>query len=611
MAAERSALGLAAIATVAVVAAYLARPFPLALAVDQVIGDHVSGGFDLTAADWRLLLALAGGVLVIALVNALGSHLAEDKLEDAAERIVHRLRVDTYARLQRLSLAYHERHHTGDLVTRVTGDVNAVGSLFSDSLGGLAQAGMLLAGMLIVSLLIDPLLALTAFAAAPALALTAIRFRPKVRRVAQRQRAAFKELASLSDESISSMRTVKAFGAERYEEERLEAKSEEIMELAREASRIEGRFSGILDTLGAVALALVVVVGVLRVAAGAITAGELIVMYTYARRTDRPLRSIARNAAKASRSLTRAESIAEVLGAEEVVKDRPGAYRGDRATGELELQDVSFDYEPGRPALTEVSLTVPAGQKVALVGRSGAGKSTLAALMARFYDPTSGRVLIDGRDARDCAVAWLREQFGLVLQETILFTGTVAENIAYGLDAVQEKVVDAARAAAAHDFIQALPGGYETPLGPRGVALSGGQRQRIAIARTLLRDPPVLLLDEPTSGLDAVSESEALRGLEALMSGRTTIVITHSPRLARGADRVVVLEDGRLVDDGEPARLLAVDGPFRQMVAERELAPRPLDRGRLPRAYRSRGSEEPSSRLSRWQRLVRGRLNLG
>ena len=171
MAAERSALGLAAIATVAVVAAYLARPFPLALAVDQVIGDHVSGGFDLTAADWRLLLALAGGVLVIALVNALGSHLAEDKLEDAAERIVHRLRVDTYARLQRLSLAYHERHHTGDLVTRVTGDVNAVGSLFSDSLGGLAQAGMLLAGMLIVSLLIDPLLALTAFAAAPAAAL--------------------------------------------------------------------------------------------------------------------------------------------------------------------------------------------------------------------------------------------------------------------------------------------------------------------------------------------------------------------------------------------------------------------------------------------------------
>ena len=614
MAAERSALAVAAIATVAVVAAWLARPFPLALAVDQVIGEHVSGGFDLSAADWRLLVALAGGVLVIALANALGNHLAEDRLESAAERIVHRLRVDTYARLQRLSLAYHERHHTGDLVTRVTGDVNAVGSLLADSLGGLAQAGMLLAGMLAVSLLIDPLLALTAFAAAPALALTAIRFRPQVRRVAQRQRTASKELASLSDESISSMRTVKAFGAERYEEERLEAKSEELMGLSREASRIEGRFSGIIDTLGAVALALVIVVGVLRVAAGAITAGELIVMYTYARRTDRPLRSIARNAARASRSLTRAESIAEVLAADEIVKDRPGAYRGARASGELELKDVSFAYEPGRPALTRVSLRVPQGQKLALVGRSGAGKSTLAALMARFYDPTSGQVLIDGRDARDCAVSWLREQFGLVLQETILFTGTVAENIAYGLEAERQKVVDAAVAAAAHDFIEALPDGYETPLGPRGVALSGGQRQRIAIARTLLRDPPVLLLDEPTSGLDAISESQALEGLETLMFGRTTIIITHSPRLARDADRVVVLEEGRLEDDGEPARLLAEHGPFRQMVAERELAPIPLERERLARANRPtrpRAPEERSSRLSRWQRRVRGRLNLG
>jgi ATP-binding cassette, subfamily B, bacterial len=356
------------------------------------------------------------------------------------------------------------------------------------------------------------------------------------------------------------------------------------------------------------------VVGVLRVAAGAITAGELIVMYTYARRTDRPLRSIARNAARASRSLTRAESIAEVLAADEIVKDRPGAYRGARASGELELKDVSFAYEPGRPALTRVSLRVPQGQKLALVGRSGAGKSTLAALMARFYDPTSGQVLIDGRDARDCAVSWLREQFGLVLQETILFTGTVAENIAYGLEAERQKVVEAAVAAAAHEFIEELPDGYETPLGPRGVALSGGQRQRIAIARTLLRDPPVLLLDEPTSGLDAISESQALEGLETLMFGRTTIIITHSPRLARDADRVVVLEEGRLVDDGEPARLLAEHGPFRQMVAERELAPIPLERERLARANRPtrpRAPEERSSRLSRWQRRVRGRLNLG
>jgi ATP-binding cassette, subfamily B, bacterial len=560
LAAEWRALAVAAVSTVAVVAAYLARPFPLALAVDQIIGKHGGGTFELGADDWRLLLFLAVGVLVIALVSALGSHLADDRLENAAERIVHRLRVATYARLQRLSLAFHERKHTGDLVSRVTRDVEAVGSLFSDSLGSLASAGILLAGMLIVSLIIDPLLALTAFAAAPALALVAFRFVPQARANAQRQRAALRELASLSDESLASMRAVKAFGAERFEEERLERKSEEIQSLARAASRVEGRFSGIIDTLGAVALALVIVVGVMRVAAGAISAGELIVMYTYARRIDRPLRTLARGAAKATRSLARAESVAEVLAAEELEQDRPGAYRGPRARGELELRDVSFAYAPGRPAIARLSLRVAAGQKVVLVGRPGAGKSTVAALMARLYDPCSGQVLIDGRDARDCAISWLREQFGLVLQETILFTGTVAENIAYGGEARREQIVAAAKAVGAHAFISELPEGYDTPLGPGGGGLSGGQRQRIAIARTLLRDPAVLVLDEPTTGLDPEGEAEVLEGLEVLMRDRTTVIITHSPTLASIADRVLVVEEGRAITDGSPREVLASRG---------------------------------------------------
>jgi ATP-binding cassette subfamily B protein len=579
IAAEWRALAVAALSTIAVVVAYLARPFPLALAVDRLIGEHGSEPFELTPSDWTFLLMLAGGVFVIALVNAVGSQIADDRLENAAERIVHRLRVVTYARLQRLSLAYHERHHTGDLVTRVTGDTEAVGRLFSSSLGNLASSGMLILGMVAVSLVIDPLLALTAFAAAPALAFVAFRFVPRVKALGREQRAALEELAALSDESISSMRAVKAFGAERFEEERLERKSEEIQKLAREASRAEGRMAGIVDTLGALALALVIVVGVLRVAAGAISAGELIVMYDYARRIDRPLRRLARSASTASRSLARAEAISEVLAADEFVEDRPGAYRGPRARGELELRNVSFAYAPARPAVSRLSLKVPAGQKVALVGRSGAGKSTVAALMARFYDPTSGVVLIDGRDARDCAVSWLREQFGLVLQETMLFTGTVAENIAYGLDAEPDAIVAAARAAAADEFIAQLPDGYETQLGPRGVALSGGQRQRIAIARTVLRDPPVLLFDEPTTGLDAESEDSVLAGLEGLMVDRTTIIISHSPRLAARADRVVLLEAGRLVDDGEPSRLLNADSPFREIAAEAESSS-----GRSPRA---------------------------
>jgi ATP-binding cassette subfamily B protein len=584
--AEWRALAVAALSTVAVVAAYLARPFPLALAVDHIIGKYGSGPFELTASDWRMLLMLAGGVLVIALVNALGGHLADNRLENAAERIVHRLRVATYARLQRLSLAFHERHHTGDLVTRVTGDVDAVGSLFSSSLGSLASAGILLVGMLIVSLIIDPLLALAAFAAAPALAFVAFRFRPRVKALAREHRATLRELAALSDEAISSMRAVKASGAERFEEERLERKSEELQKLARAASRAEGRFSGILDTLGAFALALVIVVGVLQVAAGAITAGELIVMYTYARRIDRPLRQLARSTARASRSLARAEAVAAVLQADEAVEDRPGAYRGPRARGELELREVSFAYAPGRPAVAGVSLKIPAGQRIALLGRSGAGKSTVAALMARFYDPTSGQVLIDGRDARDCAVSWLRDQFGLVLQETMLFTGTVAENIAYGLVAQPDAIVAAARVAAADEFITRLPDGYDTQLGPRGVALSGGQRQRIAIARVVLRDPPVLILDEPTTGLDSESEKLVLAGLEALIRERTTLIISHSLRLSRSAERALVLEAGRLIQDGTPTDLRSDGGAFRELLDDRGLPPAAPDDERRPELAR-------------------------
>jgi ATP-binding cassette subfamily B protein/subfamily B ATP-binding cassette protein MsbA len=573
---EWRSLAVAAVATLAVVVSYLARPLPLALAVDQILDRGVP--FELTTADWRLLLALAGLVLAIVLLNTLGSHVADDRLENAAERIVHRLRVATYSRLQRLSLAFHERRDTGNLVSHVTGDVNAVGSLFADSLGGVVSAGMLLLGMLTVSLIVDPLVAVSAFAAAPALAFISLRYQPRVRALAKRRRAVAGEIASLSDESLSSVRAVKALGGESFEEERLERKSAELQRISRESNRVEGRMSILVDSLGALALALVVVVGVLRAAAGAISIGELIILYTYARRIDRPLRGLARTVGKASRYLARAERIAEIFASDELVEDRPGAFSGARASGEIELRGVGFSYDPERPAIAGMSLRVPAGQRVALVGPSGAGKSTVAALMARLYDPDEGQALIDGLDARDCSVAWLREQFGLVLQETILFTGTVAENIAYGVDeASPEAVVAAARAAGADGFIAELPAGYDTMLGPQAVALSGGQRQRIAIARTLLRDPAVLILDEPTTGLDAVSEAAVLAGLEELMRGRTTILITHSHRLARTAERVVMVDGGRIADDGSPQDVLAHEAPPPAGAARSERIPVPRD----------------------------------
>jgi ABC-type cobalamin/Fe3+-siderophores transport system ATPase subunit len=275
------------------------------------------------------------------------------------------------------------------------------------------------------------------------------------------------------------------------------------------------------------------------------------VMHSYARRMYRPLRDHARQAGRVSRAMARAERVAAVLAEDAVLEERPGAFHGGRASGELTLERVSFSYGD-RPVLRDLSLRIRAGERIAVVGESGAGKSTLAALIARFYDPAEGRVVLDGRDARDCSAAWYRDQVGLVLQETVLFSGTVADNIAYGVAAEPGDIVAVAQAAGADAFIDRLPRGYETELGPRGAALSGGERQRIAIARALLRDPAVLLLDEPTSGLDSESEARVLAGLDVLMRGRTTVIITHSPALAACAERIVALDDGRVVR--EPAR---------------------------------------------------------
>jgi ATP-binding cassette, subfamily B, bacterial len=329
-------------------------------------------------------------------------------------------------------------------------------------------------------------------------------------------------------------------------------------------------------------MAVVLVFGTFRVAAGAITPGALVVFVQYSRKVYSPLKDIAKQSSKVARRMARADRVAEVLSADQVLEDRPGAAAGGRAAGQVALDRVSFAYDPARPVLEDVSLHVRPGEHVAVVGASGAGKSTIGALIARFYDPVSGRVEIDGRDARDWSLQWLRDQIGILLQDTVLFTGTVAENIAYGATATREEIVEAAKASGAHDFISRLPGGYDEPLGPQGVGLSGGQRQRLGIARVLLRNPPILLLDEPTTGLDALSEANLVGSLRALMRGRTTIIVTHSMSLAATADRVLVVDAGRIVQDGTPAALLAARGPFRRMTVEQTIERPPAAPAVLP-----------------------------
>jgi ATP-binding cassette subfamily B protein len=545
------ALAGAAATSVLVALADLAKPWPIKLVIDELVGNRGSH-FTLDARDITVLLGIGALVVAIAAVDALSSYFSDLWLQRAGERIVHALRTAVYAHLQRLSLGFHQRRQKGDLVTRITADANAVGAMFSDSLGPMVQAAVLLIGIVVVSIALDPLLALVSFVATPALALLSFRYRRKLREAARRQRKHEGVIASLAGEALAAMPVVKAFGSERYEHDRVERLSATRMDIGVEVARIQARFDGAIGVVTAIGTALVVVVGVFRVADGALTAGDLVVFATYARKLNSPLKDLAREASKTSKALARADELAELLAADEMLEERPCAYGGGRARGAIDIEDVSFAHTPDRAALDRVSLRVEPGSRIALIGPSGAGKSTLAALIARFHDPTGGRVLLDGRDLRDCKLAWLRTQVGVLLQDTVLFTGTVAENIAYGIDATRDQVIAAAKAAAAHDFVAALPDGYDTALGPQGVGLSGGQRQRIGIARTLLRDPAVLILDEPTTGLDGESQAQVLRGLHELMRGRTTVLITHSPELWATADHVVEIEHGRIVRAGAP-----------------------------------------------------------
>jgi ABC-type multidrug transport system fused ATPase/permease subunit len=536
----RALLG-ASFGTVVLALAELAKPWPIALIVDHIIGDR-NAPFEV---DMGFLLAIGALILAIAVAESAATYFSGLWMQSAGERITHELRVAVYDHLQRLSLAFHQRTHKGDLLTRVTEDVNDMGELFSNTLGEMLQSALLACGMTIVLLFIDPVLALFSLITAPLLVIVSFVFRRKVRERARRQRHHEGDLASVANETLSAMQVVKAFGAEEMEAERLRDRSAQRMGVGVEVARLQARFDGTVGVLRALATALVTVFGVLRVSKGELSAGDLIIFVSYTRKASSPMRSFAREASKLTAALARADRIAEILATDDVLVD--GTYRGARARGELELRHVHFAYPGERPALDGVSLKLPAGRRLALTGPSGAGKSTLSALVARFYDPAQGQVTLDGRDVRDCSLEWLREQIAIVLQDTVLFSGSVRENIAYGTEATDTEVVAAAEAAAAHEFIRSLPDGYDTELGPQGTGLSGGQRQRIGIARTLLRDPPVIILDEPTTALDADSEDLVLEGLDRLMRGRTCLLITHSPRLARTADQIIELDHGRIV----------------------------------------------------------------
>jgi len=566
-------VGIVLVAMLLEIAMSLASPWPLKIVLDSVLGDQPSpAGFAWLVGrgpDALTLLNVAVvGTVLIALLQGASAYLNEYYTVSVGQWIGHDLRQGIYTHLQRLSMSYYDRQQVGPLISTITGDVNAVQDFVSSSLLDLLIDSLTLAGMLAVMFALNWRFTLIALAVTPVLAVFVYRLRSVVRDATRDVRSRQSELVTIVQEGLGSIRVVKAFAQGRFERERLAAKSLEGVHAALRARRVRSLLGPVVTVLVAAGTAAVLWFGARLVLAEAMTAGALVVFITYVGRMFRPVQSLARASTNIAQAAVGLERVRALLDADERLPRSPNARRLDSVKGRVEFHRVSFGYDPSRLVLHEISFVAEPGQMVGLVGPSGSGKSTLVSLIPRFYDPVAGTISIDGQDIRQFTVPSLRRQIGFVLQETQLFHAPVWQNIAYGRpDATRDEIVHAARLAQAHEFIEALPAGYDTVVGQGALMLSGGQSQRIGIARALVRDAPILVLDEPSSGLDSESERLVFEGLRHLLRGRTTFVIAHRLSTIRNADRVLVLEEGRLVEQGTPAELLVRQGLFARLAA--------------------------------------------
>jgi ATP-binding cassette subfamily B protein len=559
---ERRLIATSLLALLAEVGLRLLEPWPLKFVFDSVLatnpGGSPSGVPFLDRLDpSTLLIVSAVAIVAITALRALAAYMNTVGFAMVGNRVLTRVRSDLYAHMQRLSLSFHTKARGGDLVVRVISDVSQLKDVAITALLPLVAHGLILLGMVGLMMVLNWQLTLLALVTVPLFWLSTLRLTRRIQDAARKQRKREGAMAATASESLGAIKIVQALSLENILSASFFSQNKESLKQDAKASKLSASLERTVDVLIAVSTGLVLWYGTTLVMNKSLTPGDLLVFLTYLKNAFKPVRDFAKYTGRLAKATAAGERVLDLLDREPDVRDLPNARPAPALRGAVAFENVSFEYEPGRPVLRDINLNVEPGRCVALVGPSGNGKSTLVGMILRLYDPSTGSVRIDGRDIRDYTLDSLRAQVGVVMQDTVLFAASARDNIAYGApDPTDEEIIAAARLANAHDFIEALPEGYDTVLGERGSTLSNGQRQRIAIARAAIRRAPMLILDEPTTGLDEENERAVMEALQRLMVGRTTFLITHKLAHAQLADTVMVLENGRIVEQGSYGELL-------------------------------------------------------
>lgn len=547
---------LAVLCIIAAASANLYVPWVIKEVIDKVLADK----------DIMMLNTIALGIVVVYLLRGVFFYGQTYLMSYIGQRVIIDIRQAVYRHLQRLSLSYYEKKQTGTIMSYITNDVAALQGALVDSIIELVTELSILTGSVVMMFYLHWKLSLLTLVTTPLVAYTMSIFGKKLRATSTVMQERAADITSVLQETISAVRVVKSFVREDYEIERFAKENFFNFRAQMKNAQLMALLTPVIEFLAAVGVTGIIWYGGWEVINGNLTAGALIAFLVYAVNLSNPIKRLSRVYANIQRALAAAERVFVVLDTKPEIQDMPGAMELPAIDGEVAFHKITFEYKPGEPVLSNISLEAKVGQMVAIVGPSGAGKTTIANLIPRFYEPTQGYVSIDGIDIKTVTLDSLRKQIGIVPQETVLFNGSVYDNILYGdLDANYDEVISAAKAANAHNFITEMPDGYDTQIGERGSKLSGGQRQRIAIARAILKNPRVLILDEATSALDTESEKLVQEALDKLMIGRTSFVIAHRLSTILRADLILVMERGKIVERGTHAELLAMGGLYSKL----------------------------------------------